>query len=82
MTSTFPPRRSGLADARPGRLWDVGLCGIRGLFGFHLARGFVFTQSLESGLTHEAISSPAGKLDFGDQLRLQPDDARTPSLGR
>ena len=75
MTSTLPPRRAGFDDVGARRLRHLGLCGRGGLLGLDLRRRLVFAQPFEGGLTNEAIGRPAGELDLGHQLRLEPDDA-------
>ena len=54
-------RRSRLRNIRHGRHLRP-----------HLARILVGPQSLECGLADVAVAGPAGELDFGDELGLQP----------
>src|SRR5215475_2692462 len=44
--------------------------------GAHLARWLIFAQAFERAFPDIAIAGPAGDLDLGDQLRLDPSPVR------
>ena len=44
------------------------------LFSANLFRRLVLSKTLEGGLPHHAVASPAGELDLCNQLRLDPGD--------
>ena len=75
ITTGLPPARPA-AFARRSGFGDLGL-GRRGrLLGLDLLGRLVLAQALEGGLAHHAVAGPAGELDLGHQLRLQPSARR------